>query len=297
MVIMTTHSPATISLSPSNSSYYEVFKPNKSGIRISAVCRDEYSELQIANKEFYAKISDQDKRIESLTAQINSDREILIITEGKTDWKYMLTALRYYHSRGKFTEIKEDFFYRFGSERDVKEQICGTRDVHELSEGKLKSYLESLVGIRVIDPSDTRIRIGIFDSDTSITTIYDEQKRVFSFKIEPNGISTEFLFNDDEIKTKVKGKRLYIGNEFDSDSKKKKDNPILSLAGNSDTNKAGKKTIIDGGVYDCNFKNIALTKESFAQAIFNGEIEISDESWERFRHIFEKIQTLISVGI
>lgn len=297
MVIMTTHSPATISLSPSNSSYYEVFKPNKSGIRISAVCRDEYSELQIANKEFYDKISDQDKRIESLTAQINSDLKILIITEGKTDWKYMLKALEYYHSKKEFVEIKEDFFYRFGSEEDVENQICGTNKVDELSDTKLKKYLDSLVEARKIDPASTQIRIGIFDSDNSkIQVTNDNEKRVFSFKIVPEDISTEFIFNDDELKAEIDGRRLYIGREFHPKSQKNIDDPTISLGGdNSITNKAGEKKIIEAGVFNNKHENIALTKEKFAQAVFNGEIEISEESWEGFRYIFVKIQTFIGV--
>jgi AAA domain, putative AbiEii toxin, Type IV TA system len=299
MVIMTTHSPATISLSPSNSSYYEVFKPNKSGIRISAVCRDEYSELQIANKEFYDKISDQDKRIESLTAQINSNQKILIITEGKTDWKYMLTALQHYHSKKEFMEIKEDFFYKFGSEKDVEQKICGTRDVAELSDSQLKAYLESLVKARGIDARNAQVRIGIFDSDNpKIQVVWDKEKKVFSFKIEPNDISTEFLFRDDEIKAKVDGRRLYIGCEFHPKSQKNIEDPTISLGdSNSVTNKAGERKIIESGVYDGNHENIALTKENFAQAVFNGKIKISEESWERFRHIFEKIQNLIGVKI
>jgi hypothetical protein len=39
--------------------------------------------------------------------------------------------------------------------------------------------------------------------------------------------------------------------------------------------------------------NIALPKELFAQAVYNGEVEISETSWEAFRHIFERINEII----
>jgi ABC-type multidrug transport system ATPase subunit len=294
MVIMTTHSPATISLSPSDTKNYEIFKPNQTDNRILEVSRNEYSELQIANKEFYDRISDQSRRIESLLKDINSTQEILIITEGKTDWKYILAALRYYNSNGEFSDIKEEFFYRFGSAEDVEKGVCGSNEINSLSDSQLKNYLNSLIETRKIDVDNTQIRIGIFDSDTNTSVINDEEKRVFSFKIEPRDISTELLFNDDEIKTVIEEKRLYIGDEFHPKTKINKNDSSLTLGGdNSNINKAGKRTIIDSDVYNRESTNVALTKESFAQAVFNGEVEISKESWEKFRHIFEQIQTFI----
>jgi ABC-type multidrug transport system ATPase subunit len=295
MVIMATHSPATISLSPTNATYYEIFRPNQKGVRILEVSRAEYSELQIANKYFYDQITDQNKRIDSLLQQINSSKEILIITEGKTDWKYILAALKYFNSKNEFSNIQEDFFYRFGSDEDVNKEICGCNISGELSDSKLNNYLASLISTRVIDINHTQVRIGIFDSDNNNTRPNeDKEKKVFSFKIKPDNISTEFLFNDNEIKTDFDGKRLYIGVEFDETTKKHTCDPSLNLGGdNSNINKAGKKTIVESGVYNSKNENIALPKEKFAQAVFNGEVNICEESWERFRHIFEKIQSFI----
>jgi hypothetical protein len=144
---------------------------------------------------------------------------------------------------------------------------------------------------------DTKIRIGIFDSDNKDIKLPDGKgKKVFSFKIVPDEISTEFLFEIDEIKQEVQGRRLYIGDEFDSRNKIHKTDPNLSLGGDSgNINKAGKKVIIETDVYNRDRKNTALTKEAFARAIFNGEIKISDKSWSNFRHIFEKIQSFIAV--
>jgi ABC-type multidrug transport system ATPase subunit len=295
MVIMATHSPATISLSPDNATYYEIFRPNQKEVRILEVSRDEYSELQIANKDFYDKITDQDKRIDSLLQQINSPQEILIITEGKTDWKYMLGALKYFNSNQEFLDIKEEFFYRFGSDKDKEQKICGCNKIDDLSDSKLRSYLNSLMESRKIDANHNQIRIGIFDSDNKeIRIVNDKENKVFSFKIEPIDISTEFLFDDSEIKTDFHGKRLYIGDEFDQRTKKHSCDLSLSLGGSSsNTNKAGKRTIIESDVYNSSNENIALSKEKFAQAVFNGEVEISKKSWENFRHIFEKIKTFL----
>ena len=294
-VIMTTHSPATIGLSPEDAKFYEVFKPNATGNRILEVNRDSYSELQIVNKEFYSKINDQANRISNLEGQINSQEDFLIITEGKTDWKYMIKALEYFHSRSEFTNITFDSFYKFGSQQDIESGICNTDVQNELSDSKLNNYLKGLVSSREIDKSNiSKIRVGVFDSDTNTKVTNDETLGIYSFKIEPSNISTEFLFTDEEIKSEVDGKRLFIGEEFDSRTKRNSANPDLTLGGgSSNTNKAGKRVIIDTDVYDPSIANIALPKELFAQAVYNGEIEISETSWEAFRHIFEKINVII----
>lgn len=291
IVILTTHSPATIALAPENTSYYEVYKKNIYPNRILPINKEEYSELKKANKQFYDKIDDQAGRIKELEAHVESEKDTLIITEGKTDWKYILKALEYFHSKKEFLEINSDYFYRYGTENDVNEKICNTTEINELGDTKLKAYLESLSKTRNIDINNSKIRIGIFDSDNnSITILNEKEKNIFSFKIEPNNISTEFLFSEKEIKTKIGGYRLFIGDEFHKDSKIHLTDSSLNLGGdNQNINKAGKKTIIESNVYNRESVNLALPKEKFAQAIFNGEIQISDESWENFRHIFENI--------
>lgn len=297
-VIMTTHSAATIGLSPADSCYYEVFKPSENSSRILQVSRDNYSELHLANKEFYSKMSDQESRIRFLEGQIESTNEVLIITEGKTDWKYIIKALGYFHSKDEFTEITDMLFYKFGSEEDLNANICGTAVINELSDSKLNNYLKGIENSRQIDNGDIgNIRIGIFDSDTNTKVINAPDLGVHSFKIEPTGISTEFLFSDDEIMTEIDGRRLFIGEEFDSRTKIKLSDANITLGGDpSITNKAGKKVIIDSDVYDRTATNIAMSKEEFAQAVFNESVTISGESWENFRHIFEKISNILARG-
>lgn len=294
MVVLSTHSPATISLSPDYTTFYEIFKPNSTGNRIIEIPQNDYSELLIANKKFYDKISNQENRINELQNNIISNQNILIITEGKTDWKYFLSALRIFHINNQFIDIEEDFFYRFGSEQDLEDNVCDTKEVNELNDSKLKNYLNSLIEARKIDLNNTQIRIGIFDSDTNIQLVNDSVRNVFSFKIEPNNISTELLFTDEEIKIEIDNKRLFIGDEFDIRNKIHKTNSLLTLGGdNSNTNKAGKRTIIESDVYDRERKNVSLSKDKFAQAIYHNNNLISLNSWNNFKHIFEQISKII----
>ncbi len=102
LIILSTHSPVTISFAPENSTFYEVFKQSKYEKRLLKVDKNDYAELQLANKEFFDKIKNQKERIDSLIGMINSDSDFLIITEGKTDWKYLLKALEYFHKKMNF---------------------------------------------------------------------------------------------------------------------------------------------------------------------------------------------------
>lgn len=292
-VVITTHSPATISLAPNYTTYYEVFKDNISSKRIIKIDRDDYLELQKVNKKFYDKISDQQMRIKVLEETIKTDKPIIIITEGKTDWKHILKALEYFHNNEEFTEINEDYFYRYGSKDDVENNVCGTNIVADLGDVELNNYLTAEIRNRNGKPDLRKnIMIGIFDSDNEKLMPKNKNEfGIYSFKISPDGISTEFLFDEEKYKTKIKGLRLFNGLEFEERS-------ALNIAesvylGKLISKKSGINVIIDTDVYDFAGENKALSKEKFAQAIFNGEIEITPENWEKFRHIFENIANII----
>lgn len=296
MVILSTHSSTTISLAPNSAMFYEIYKPNELGVRILEIPQDEFSEIKVANKKYYEKIADQEKRIEELVQHINSESKILIITEGKTDWKYFVAALNFFHSKNRYLDISTEYFFHYGSIEEIENSICNTKHILDFGDSKLKTYLHSLVEARKIGEKNKNIRIGIFDSDNNaLQVINDREKNVFSFKIEPENISTEFLFKEAEITTELRGKRLFIGDEFEKRSKIHKINSDLTLGGdNSNLNKADKKVIIESDVYNRERENLAHPKEFFARAIYNNEISISDESWENFAHIFEKINSLIN---
>ncbi|TSE05588.1 AAA family ATPase [Aquimarina algiphila] len=294
IVVITTHSPATISLAPEDTTFYEVFKKNYSNQRVIEVSKDEYKELQKVNKRFYDKIEDQAQRINDLEASLDSNEDLLIITEGKTDWKYIIGALKYFHSRNEFENINETHFYKFGTQEDLENSVCGTNINADLGEDQLNRFLANEISSRTGNTERRKmVWIGIFDSDTNIKIRNKPEYGVHSFKIKLDGISTEFLFNDDELKSLVAGKRLYIGDEFDTRTCQHSSENLNLGAGSY--KKSGKRVIIDNDVYNQDKLNQALSKEEFSQAIYNHQIEISQESWEKFRHILEEIDSLIPV--
>ena len=230
-----------------------------------------------------------ENEIKDLREKENTFEEnIFIITEGKSDWKYIIAALKYFHGKDEFQNIEEKYFFKHGTKKDVDTKICGTKIEVEMGDEKLKKYLSDKNNDILKDSK--RLVIGIFDSDNdNIKIINNECLGIYSFKIEPSGISTEYLFEDEDLFKEVDGRKLYSGENFSKKSGRFND---LNLGINS-MKKAGKKIIIDDCVFDCSDENIALTKDRFATAIFNNEITISSKSFENFKHIFEKIKQII----
>lgn len=238
------------------------------------------------------KLNAENDELKLIIQQFNITNEPLILTEGKTDWKHFINALRYFHKKEQFKAIEEKWFLKFGSNEDLLKNNCDTSFVFESSVSKLNKLTDSFIEARNIDSNISKaIRICIYDSDDKqAKPVSDKKNKVYSFLIKPNDISTEFLYSNSEIQTTINDRRLYIGTEFYTKTKKLINNLSVNLGGdNSVLNKAGKNIIIDSDVYDETGSNISLTKEMFAQQVYNGYIIISDESYSNFKFIFERI--------
>lgn len=80
-VIITTHSPATISLAPDYAQFYEIFSQVNDSPKIIKVNQFDYAELKEANKTFYDKLKNQDARIAKLETLINQTGNALLVED------------------------------------------------------------------------------------------------------------------------------------------------------------------------------------------------------------------------
>jgi hypothetical protein len=254
-------------------------------------------------REVYEMMISQNNRFkdlyDSLSAKILATSHPLIITEGKTDWKYFLRTLKYFHGKNEYLEIEDKFFLRFGSCSEKDLTTCGTVIDFDMSGPQLQAHLKELIQTRKkeLNPNFPK-RIGIFDSDDSNIKLHgDDVLNVFSFRIRPDDISTELLFDESEIKTEYDGKRLFLGSEFDRNSKFCHSDSNLHIAGEpNNSNKAGRKVIVDERVFDARTRdNVALSKAKFSELVFNEDIHISPESWEKFRFIFDELKRILAI--
>ena len=213
----------------------------------------------------------------------------LVITEGKTDIKHILKAM-------EVLGIDLDF--------DIIDSVSQPD-----GDDNLKKLLNHLAKIK--QPHKI---IGIFDCDISKTVLEmhpngnkykDYGNGVYGFTIPvpedrvkkgQTRISIEYLYSDDEIKSPVNesGCRLFLGTEFTRKSMLHNEDNRLTL---SKPNGKGEDKILEnnGGqaVYDDNDKNYLAKKDEFAEAIKNGSIHISEESWNHFKPIFELMSEIM----
>lgn len=226
----------------------------------------------------------------NLQNELNTLSKPIIITEGKTDIVHILKAKEKLGLKIDFRTISED------------NQPDG--------DSNLQALLEQLSKIE----HRNKI-IAIFDRDISKTVKTMDNNgvgyksygnNVYGFcisapqcRIDNNqdDISIEYLYTDDEIHTILPNNcKLFFGTEFSEISGRHNIDKNLILKNQSDR---GKRKIVEnnGGqaVLDINENNILAKKVDFANAIKNEDIIISQESWENFQHIFEKIEQIIQL--
>lgn len=108
-IIITTHSPATISLAPEHTRFYEIFPRADDSPKIVRVEQFEYSELRTANKQFYDKIKNQEERIAELE-KLTETSERMLFVEDKYDQIYKIAFLKIKGVEGISEENFEEKF-------------------------------------------------------------------------------------------------------------------------------------------------------------------------------------------
>lgn len=253
-------------------------------------------ECMPVNNQLYSEVYDMfvnennryAEKLKLMEAKVAALCKPLVITEGKTDIKHILKAKEVLNVNLDFDII------------DSASQPDG--------DDNLKKLLNHLAKIK--QPHKI---IGIFDCDISKTVLEmhpngnkykDYGNGVYGFTIPvpedrvkkgQTGMSIEYLYSDDEIKkpVNVSGCRLFLGTEFTRKSMLHNEDNRLTL---SKPNGKGEDKILEnnGGqaVYDDNDNNCLAKKDEFAEAIKNGFIHISNESWNHFKPIFELIREI-----
>ncbi|MDD4705783.1 MAG: hypothetical protein PHS24_01025 [Bacilli bacterium] len=299
VVMLTTHSSATIALAPEETSFYEIFRQENESPKIIKVSSEEYSDLRLI-KKYYDKISNSNERLSELDNEVEKLKEIintfekpLIITEGKTDWKHIKNA------KEKLKNNDEYDFYTY--EEDMGDI---TLESVALFQSKI---------------SNQNKRIFIFDSDNTkiIPKVTEPGKNfknwgnnVYSFVIpkpqirnNEDLISIEHYYPDNILKKEIECedriiRRLYCGNDFMTTANSidltkrcnKKDfcgEMKLHVMSGCDQEK-----VYDIGNEDNKSTNYALTKNDFFEKIIlsNDDIDLS-----KFTLILDIIKEIIEL--
>lgn len=285
--IVTSHSPfLNMGLDECDGLKYSIFDLDNEGLR----CEPVNNELV---KEVYDLILGQNAnyatKYQELKRTIDNGNKPLIITEGKTDWKHLKAAMR----ELEITSIDVEFY-----EYD-----------DTIGDSKLLTMLENFA-----KTGQSRKIIGMFDRDNSsiMNKVTDENidfkrlgKNVYAFVIPAvntnlygDEISIEhYYLVDDLTKVDNDGRRLFWGKEFHASGCST--NGEYRTKFSNIQNYAGKAHIIDDKVYkseDLEEKtNVALTKNRFAEYIYENNEYAHGFDFSNFRMIFDVIQEICAV--
>ena len=286
--IVTSHSPFLgLGLEEEEGLSYKMIDLDNGGINCPPRNSDIYNEVYQLMIEENQQFAEQ---YNTLIAEIEKNSKPLIITEGKTDWKHLKAAMK---------------------------ALCINDlnvDYHEYTDtiGDTTLY-NMLINLRRF--SHTRKIIGVFDRDNQeilnqikadSQEYYDFGNNVYAFAIPlvhqdiyGDAISIEQYYNKDNLcKVDQNGRRLFLGSEFHESGNSKDGKYQTRCKGIQ--NKVKVNGVIDERVFDRDNDlelktSIALSKDAFAQYVFNEDEFAKEFDFSAFSNIFDVMRQIISI--
>ncbi len=266
-----------------------IFDMDRNGFRCEVESNDLYQEvyqMMVAENNRFAD------KYKELRSQIESDNKPLIITEGKTDWKHIKAAMKALN----ITDIDVAFHEYEGT----------------IGDKNLMQMLKDFVCL-----NSPRKIIGIFDRDNDLflkdnPEIRDNEfhslgANVYAFAIpvaneELYGSYTSiehYYIKEDLLKEDVNGRRLFLGSEFFKSGNSKDKKYQTKFSGIQ--NKVKINGVIDDKVYDAEQdpeqkRSIAMSKNDFAQMIYDGSNFAENFDFSHFNQIFPIIRKIIELS-
>ncbi len=302
LVLIITHSIATISMAPQYADFYEVFKPYYNP-RIVKVEKDKYSDIRIALESYYLKESELANKIAELNSQITSlqnTNKNMIICEGKTDPVHFREAINKLEITIDNTEFI-DFDY---------DKKGGSSNLKTLLESHAKTVRSNkIIGIFDRDEKDI-----VDEIELSETKYRHYGNNIYAFCIPKilfkdaneedidTHIEIEHYYPIRVITSEVNSRRLFLGSEFNNTGISKCGKYFIKN-GSCENQKIKFNHVIDDKVYlESEYNNTtkiektnhALSKNDFAEAIKDNKITTNKEDFENFKAIFELINKIIT---
>lgn len=286
--IVSAHSPfLNMGLADDALERTQIFDLDNNGIVCSPQNNPLYTEVYDLmvneNNRFY-------KQYKSIQSELENLNKPIIITEGKTDIIHILKAKEKLGIQTDFKSISENNQPDGDSNlQTLLEQLCKVEH-----HNKIIAIFDRDISKTVKNMDNNGVGYKSYGNNVYGFCISAPQCRIDNSQ---DDISIEYLYTDDEIHTILPNNcKLFFGTEFSEISGRHNTDKDIILKNQSDR---GKRKIVEnnGGqaVIDRDDNNILAKKVDFANAIANEDVAISQESWENFRHIFEKIEQIIQL--
>lgn len=225
--------------------------------------------------------------LSTLTDTLPDVQEVMVWTEGRTDWKHLKAAYSRLQGKGMFPHLS----LRFHED----EQAMGDRELLTMCRAYARAR-QPLPTVFVFDRDVPATLRAVTDGDADFK---DWGNQVFSVALpvpphrqETPDVCIEFYYQDSEIMRHDKnGRRLFIGTEFSDRTGRHKLNEALNC---TDRNRYGRFTIIDSDVFNESEENVALSKNEFVQNILANTEGFGDFDLSAFVLLFELIEKIVT---
>ncbi|AMP97879.1 hypothetical protein AY601_0940 [Pedobacter cryoconitis] len=221
--------------------------------------------------------------------QIQSSKDPILFTEGKSDIKHIEAAFSHFRSQGLYHNLSLHFHHY------KEEDKMSNGELLKFCETFSKSHETGSIVICLFDRDDENFLANVASTKN---TFKEWGNKVFSMVLpipdhrKFTDICIEHFYTDKEITTKDKnGRRIYLSNEFNKETGQHAKEKLTIKHVNK--LQARRVQIIDSGVINTENINFALSKNQFAENIFNKVDGFDSFNFEAFKLIFDNIQTVI----
>lgn len=274
-LIISTHSP------------FILHNENRMNDKCIIFSRDHNGKVMVDNDGAFFGWTHEKTIEKAFNIDINFGKKPTIITEGKTDWKHLKKALEQLQKKGKFKDMDVTFY--------ENEENMGDSRLFKICKQAVASSTNPQ--IYIFDRDNTKILHDIKEKDKNYK---DWKRNVYSFPIpvpshrmDNPEVSIELYYSDEEIKQKDEnGRRLYYSTEFHSKSGKHLQDNKLSCTDSKFYQ--DRLVIIDNQVYGSEHKNVALSKNDFADNISKDIAPFDNFDFGEFEKIFDIISEIIT---
>ncbi len=286
--VVTSHSPfLSLGLADEDKNFYKLFDLDNGGISCIPLFNNLFLEvykMMVTENEQFAE------KYRQVLYEVKSATTPLLITEGKTDWKHLISAIRALAINDLAIEIYE-----------YDNNMGDTTLMNLLKQFEITFPNRKIIGMFDRDNDDICRQISI-----SGTTYIEISKNIFAFSIPivndniygPYISIEQYYPKECLLKVTSEGRRLFIGEEFYESGNSKCGK--YQTRCKSIQNKVKINGVIDEKVYSIQDdpelkKSIALSKDDFAQLIYDENEYAASFNFINFLNIFTVIREIMKV--
>jgi len=231
-------------------------------------------------------------RLKYIQNEIELSQMPVIFGEGKTDGIYLKKALAKFKTAGKFKNLNVNI-HEYSNEIQINNtqllQIC---------KSLAKTSISKNLVICLFDRDDDEINKDVIENGLNFkhwgNNVYSLLIPVPSHR-DFNKICIEHYLLDNELTTLDKaGRRLFLSTEFNKETgnhnhEKLYCEPVGRL-------KVNYPKILDNNIYTYDKINVALSKNNFANYIYNDSFGFENFTFYHFKEIFDALSEIISAS-